>query len=190
MSVTLAAYDDCCPAKDAVGRLARIGFDMRQLSIVGKEACLAEAGLCPIAGLENLMGLFTVPECGPVMVAGALVAWIPEGLPERAEPGGLSTIGAGLYRFRISKTGVLQVEADLRKNRVLAIVHGASRETASAGRILSEAGAARITTYTELDFRRAMQAADPTSEHRRNIAARQIPRDSHTWHSHLRSAPV
>jgi hypothetical protein len=112
-------------AENAVKELQRAGFDMKKLSIVGKDYHTEEH----VVGYYNtgdrmlywgkqgafwggLWGLlfgpafFLVPGIGPLVVAGPLVSTIVGGLEGAVIVGGMSALGAGLYSIGIPKDTV------------------------------------------------------------------------------------
>src|ERR1022692_4431693 len=113
-NAVIAIYETHAQADEALKELQRSGFDMRKLSIVGKDYHTEEH----VVGYYNagdrmkrwgktgafwggLWGLllgsafFAIPGIGPVLVAGPLVAWIVGALEGGVVVGGLGAIGAG-----------------------------------------------------------------------------------------------
>ncbi len=125
-AVITAVYDDHSAAENAVKELQKSGFDMKKLSVVGKDYHTDEQ----VVGYYNagdrmkywgkwgafwggfwglLFGsaFFWVPAIGPVLVAGPLVAAIVAALENALVVGGLSAIGAGLYSIGIPKDSIV-----------------------------------------------------------------------------------
>jgi hypothetical protein len=125
-NAAIAVYGNHSAAEDAVKELQKSGFDMKKLSVVGKDYHTDEH----VVGYYNagdrmkywgkwgafwggfwglLFGaaFFWVPAIGPVLVGGPLVAWIIAGLENAAVVGGLSAIGAGLYSIGIPKDSIV-----------------------------------------------------------------------------------
>src|SRR5450755_1597527 len=111
----IAVYDSHDHAEAALKELQRCGFDMKHLSIIGKDYHTEEN----VVGYYNagdrmkrwgktgafwggMWGLlfgsafFMIPGIGPLLVAGPLVAWIVGALEGAVVVGGLSALGAGL----------------------------------------------------------------------------------------------
>src|SRR5579863_4051372 len=132
-NAVVAVFDSHDQAEAAVRDLQRGGFDMKKLSIVGKDYHSEEH----VAGYYNtgdrmkswgkfgafwggLWGLlvgaafFFVPGIGPVLVAGPAVAWIVGALEGAVVVGGLSTIGAALYSIGIPKDSIVKYEVALK----------------------------------------------------------------------------
>ena len=105
----VAIYDSHTAAEEAVRKLHNVGFDMRKLSIVGKDYHTEE----DVVGYYNtgdriatwgkfgafwggiwgfLFGaaFFWVPGIGPLAIAGPLVSWIVGALEGAVVVGGLS----------------------------------------------------------------------------------------------------
>ncbi|HQZ38049.1 MAG TPA: hypothetical protein PLH72_03325 [Vicinamibacterales bacterium] len=143
----VAIFDTHHLAEDAVKSLQRAGFDMKKLSIVGKDYHSEEQ----VIGYYNsgdrikywgklgafwggMWGLlfgwafFMVPGIGPVLVAGPIVAAIVSALEGAAVVGGVSALGAGLFSIGIPKDSVLQCEMALKADKFLLIAHGTREE--------------------------------------------------------------
>ena len=155
-NAVIAAYDNHSAAEDAVRELQKSGFDMKKLSVVGKDYHTDEQ----VVGYYNagdrmkywgklgafwggfwglLFGaaFFWVPAIGPVLVGGPLVAWIVAGLEDAVVVGGLSAIGAGLYSIGIPKDSIVTYEAAIKAGQYLVVARGTSAEAARAKSILS-----------------------------------------------------
>ena len=155
-------------AEDAVRELQKDGFDMKKLSIVGKDYHTDEH----VVGYYNtgdrmmywgklgafwggfwglLFGsaFFWVPGIGQLLVAGPLVAWIVGALEEAAVVGGLSALGAGLYSIGIPKDSVMQYETEVKNDKLLLVAHGTANEVQRARDILHQTGAEITTVHAE-----------------------------------------
>jgi hypothetical protein len=152
----VAIYKSHTEAEAAIKEMQQGGFDMKQLSIVGRDYHTNEnvvgyynagdrmkywgkAGAFwgGIWGLLFGSAFFFVPGVGPLLVAGPFVGWLLGALEGAAVVGGLSAIGAGLYSLGIPKDSVLQYETALKVGKYVVIAHGTAAETAQARRILS-----------------------------------------------------
>jgi hypothetical protein len=139
-----------------VNELRRAHFDMKKLSIVGKDYHTEEhvvgyynagnrmqywgkwgAFWGGIWGLLFGAAFFSVPGIGPVLVAGPLVASIVAALEGAAVVGGLSAIGAGLYSIGIPKDSILDYEVALKANKFLLVAHGTAEDVARAKDIIA-----------------------------------------------------
>jgi hypothetical protein len=151
----VAIYDTHAQAEEAVKELQRSGFDMKKMSIVGKDYHTDEQ----VVGYYNtgdrmkywgkmgafwggvwgwLFGaaFFAIPGIGPVLVAGPLVAWIVAALEGAIVVGGLSALGAGLYSIGIPKDSVVKYESALKSDKFLLLAHGTADEVARARDIM------------------------------------------------------
>src|SRR6202453_2587957 len=147
----VAIYGTHTQAEDAVKELQRSGYDMKKLSIVGKDYHTDES----VVGYYNagdrmkywgkqgafwggLWGMlfgsafFAIPGIGPVLVAGPLVAWIVGALEGAVVVGGLSAIGAGLYGLGIPKDSVVQYDLALKTDKFLLLVNGSAADIEKA----------------------------------------------------------
>jgi hypothetical protein len=147
-AATFPSHED---AEKSVKALQQAGFDMKKLSIMGKDYHSEEH----VVGYYNagdrmkawgklgafwgglwgvLVGaaFFAVPGLGPIAVAGPLVAAVVGGLEGAVVVGGLSAIGAGLYSVGIPKDSVLQYETALKAGKFLRIAHGSKDEVERA----------------------------------------------------------
>jgi hypothetical protein len=153
---TVAIYTSHSAAEAAVKELQQSGFDMKKLSIVGKDTHTEES----VVGYYNagdrmkrwggvgafwgwiwglLFGsaLFVIPGVGPLLVAGPLVGWIVAALEGAVVVGSLSAIGGGLVSLGIPKDSILQYETALKTDKYVLIAHGSLEEVDRAKDILS-----------------------------------------------------
>ena len=152
----VAVYPSHTAAEAAVKELQKSGFDMKKLSIVGRDYHTDEH----VIGYYNagdrmkywgkmgafwggLWGMlfgsafFLIPGFGPLLVAGPLVAWIVGALEGAVVVGGLSAVGAGLYSLGIPKDSILQYERALKTDKFVLIAHGSLDEVTHAKEILN-----------------------------------------------------
>ena len=154
-NAVVAIYKSHPEAENAVKELQRSGFDMEQLSIVGRD-CHTEEHVVGYyttgdrmrywgkqgafwGGLWALLfgsAFFWIPGLGPLLVAGPLVTLIVGALQSAVVVGGLTAIGAGLYSLGIPKDSVLRYETALKTGKFLLIAHGTPEETAGARRTI------------------------------------------------------
>jgi hypothetical protein len=152
----VAIYSSHADAEAAVKELQRAAFDMKKLSIVGRDHHTDEhvvgyynagdrmkywgkqgAFWGGIWGLFFGSAFFLIPGVGPLLVAGPLVGWIVGGLEGAVVVGGLSAIGAGLYSLDIPKNSILRYETALRTGKFVLIAHGTQEETNRAHDIIN-----------------------------------------------------
>ena len=150
-NAVVAIYKSHAEAEAAIKELQHSGFDMKKLSIVGRDYHTDEN----VVGYYNtgdrmkywgtrgafwggLWGwlfssaAFFIPGFGPILVAGPLVGWIVGALEGAVIVGGVSAIGAGIYSIGIPKNGVLQYETALKTDKFVVIAHGTAEEAAHA----------------------------------------------------------
>jgi uncharacterized membrane protein len=157
----VAVYDSHKEAEDAVKELQKSGFNMKQLSIVGRDYHTEEN----VVGYYNAgdrmkywgkmgafwggiwgalfgAGFFWVPGIGQVLAAGPLVTAIVGALEGAAALGGVEAIGAGLYSIGIPKDSVLQYQTALKAKKFVVVAHGTPEELARAKGIMQPKTAA------------------------------------------------
>ena len=151
----IAIYETHSRAEEAVKELQRSGFDMKKMSIVGKDYHTDEhvvgyynagdrmkywgkqgAFWGGIWGMLFGAAFFAIPGIGPILVAGPLVAWIIGALEGAVVVGGLSALGAGLYSIGIPKDSVVKYESALKSDKFLLLAHGTAEEVAKAKNIM------------------------------------------------------
>ncbi len=166
-NAVIAVYGTHSEAENAVKELQKSGFDMKKLSVVGKDVHTEDH----VVGYYNtgdrmkswgksgafwggLWGLlfgaafFWVPGVGPLLVAGPLAAWIVGALEGAVVVGGLSAFGAGLYSIGIPKDSVLKYETAIKTDKFLLVAHGTAAEAARAREILGTTGPSEINQHT------------------------------------------
>ena len=151
----VAIYNTHTEAESAVNELQRSGFDIKKLSIVGKEYHTEEhvigyyntgermkywgkmgAFWGGIWGLLFGAAFFAIPGVGPVLIAGPLVTWIVGALEGAIVVGGLSAIGAGLYSIGIPKDSALKYETAIKGGKFLLLAHGTADQVTKAKGII------------------------------------------------------
>src|SRR5580704_17845667 len=176
-NIVVAVYDAHAGAEEAVKELQTSGFDMKKLSIVGKNPHAEEhivgfynagdrikswgktgAFWGGIWGLLFGAAFFVIPGIGPILAAGPVVAWIVGALEGAVVVGGVGAIGAGLYSIGLPKDSVLEYEVALKTDRFLLMVHGTADQAAKAREILKGTHPAKLHTYP-------LQHAAPQVQH-------------------------
>jgi uncharacterized membrane protein len=159
--IAVAVYDHHTQAEDAVKALQRAGFDMRQISIIGKDYEKEEH----VVGFLNagdrakvfgkwgafwggLMGILFgsammfVPVVGHVIVLGPLAAMLFGGLQGAVVVGGLSALAGALMAVGIPRDSVLRYETALKANKFMLVVHGDAQAIGRAHDLLKASGLA------------------------------------------------
>ncbi len=162
----VAIFGSHTEAEAAVKEIQKSGFEMKQLSIVGKDYHSEEH----VVGYYNtgdrmrywgklgafwgglwgfLFGsaFFWIPGIGPLVVAGPLVSWIVGALEGATIYGGLNALGAALYSIGIPKDSILNYETALKADKFLVIVHGTATEVERAKSILEQTRPSAISAH-------------------------------------------
>ena len=163
----VAIYETHSQAEEAVKELQRAGFNMKKMSIVGKDYHTDEhvvgyyntgdrmkywgkmgAFWGGIWGMLFGAAFFVIPGLGPILVAGPLVAWIIGALEGAVVVGGLSALGAGLYSIGIPKNSVVKYESALKSDKFLLLAHGTASEVAKARDIMQTTRPVEVNVHT------------------------------------------
>ncbi len=154
-SLAVGAFSNHEDAENAVNELHKSGYDMKKLSVVGKDYHTEEN----VIGYYNTgdriatwgkFGLFwgaiwgflfgsaflLIPGIGPVMVGGPLVSWIIGALETAVITGGLTALGGALASIGIPHDSIIRYESALKAGKFLLIVHGTVSEVEKAKNIL------------------------------------------------------
>ena len=165
----VAVFTEHTQAEAAIKELQKSGFDMKKLSIVGKDYHTEEN----VVGYYNLgdqvknwgkAGAFWgwiwglvfgsaflfIPGLGMVMVGGPIVSWLIGALETAVVVGGLSALGAALVGAGIPKDSVLKYETALKADKFVVIAHGTADEVARAKSILDTNKAETTEVHSEL----------------------------------------
>jgi hypothetical protein len=165
-NAAIAIYDTHALAEAAVKELQRSGFNMKTLSIIGKDYHTEDN----VVGYYNkgdrmmawgkrgafwggLWGMlfgsafFFIPGIGPLVFAGPVVSWIAGALEGAAVVGGLSVLGAALTNVGIPRDSVLKYETAIKADKFLLVVHGTADDAKKAGAILDKATPSATTLH-------------------------------------------
>jgi uncharacterized membrane protein len=164
----VAIFESHNQAEDAIRELQKDGFDMKKLSIVGKDYHTDEHVVGYYNAGDRMMywgklgafwggfwgllfgsAFFWVPGIGPLVVAGPLVSWIVGALEGALVTGGLTALGAGLYSIGIPKNSIMQYETQVKNGKLLLVAHGTPEEVERARDILHQTQAAETTVHAE-----------------------------------------
>jgi hypothetical protein len=162
----LAVYGTRADAEKAIKALQRASFDMRKLSIIGRDYHTEQdvigyynrgdrvrfwgrlgAFWGGLAGLLFGSAFLFIPVVGHVIVLGPLVSWIANGLAGAVVTGGLSAFGAALYGIGIPKDSIVAYETALKADRFLLIAHGTAAEGERAREILATTSPERLDVH-------------------------------------------
>jgi len=165
-NVTVGVFDTHEQAETAIKELQRSHFDMRQLSIIGKDYHTEEH----VVGYYNtgdrvrfwgklgafwggLFGLLfgsaflVIPGVGQVMVFGPLVSWIVGALESALVTGGLSAFSAALLSVGIPNNSIVKYEKAVKANKFLVIVHDTAENVDNARKILHAVNGQEIDVH-------------------------------------------
>jgi uncharacterized membrane protein len=154
-SAVVAIYATHTDADTAIRSLQRAGFDMKKLSIMGRDFHSEEhavgfyntgdrmkfwGGLGAFwGGLWGMMlggALFFIPAIGPFVVMGPLVGWIAGALEGAAVGGGAGVLAAALASAGIPENSIVKYQEELKAGKFVVIAHGAAAEIQYARSLL------------------------------------------------------
>jgi hypothetical protein len=173
--VVVAVFTDHNAAEVAVKKLSADGFNIKNLSVVGKGYHTDEK----VIGFYNvgdrikfwgtrgaywggLWGLFfgglfmTIPVVGHIVVLGYLATVAISAIESAVVVGGLSALGATLYSIGIPRDSVLQYETAIKADGFLVTAHGTTEEMTRAKAILGTLNPSRLDLHTDI------KAVEPT----------------------------
>jgi hypothetical protein len=165
-SSIIAVYSSHTDAEEAVAKLGAASFDIKKISIIGKDYHTEEnvvgyyttgdrmkswGGLGAFwGGIWGLLfgaGFFLIPGVGPILVAGPFLAALVGALESAALVGGLSAITAGLVSLGIPKDSAVKYEAEVKADKFVMVVHGTAEELDRARAILAETSPVSIEKH-------------------------------------------
>ncbi len=162
----IAVFKDHLAAENAVKKLTEAGFEMKNLSVVGKGYHTEEK----VIGFYNtgdrvkfwgsrgafwggMWGLFfgglfmTIPVVGHVVALGYVAALAIAAAENAIVVGGLSALGAALYSIGIPKDSVIKYEAALKADDFMVMAHGSAEEMTRAKAILGTANPSSLDVH-------------------------------------------
>lgn len=167
--LVVAIFKDHEEAEVAIKELQTSGFDMKQLSIVGKDYSTEEH----VVGYYNLgdraanwgktgafwgwiwgllfgSALIFIPGVGPVMFGGPIVRWLIGALETAVAAGGVSAFGGALLAYGLPEDSVLKYETALKANEFIVIAHGTKAQIQRLKIILEANKAESATLHSKL----------------------------------------
>jgi uncharacterized membrane protein len=165
----VAVFADHTAAETAIKKLTAAGFDMKDLSVVGKGYQTEEK----VVGFYNagdrvkfwgtrgafwggFWGLFlggfflTVPVIGHVVILGYFATIMFWAVENAIVVGGLSALGAALYSMGVPKDSVLQYETAIKADGFLVMAHGTAADVARAKAILGTENPSELNVHAGL----------------------------------------
>ena len=155
-NVAVAIYKTHPEAEAAIVELQQSGFDMKKLSIIGRDYHTEEH----VVGFYNtgdqmkswgktgafwgsiwgwLFGsaFFFIPGVGPLLFAGPVIGWVVGALEGAVIVGGLSALGAGLVSMGVPSDTVVKYETALVNDKFVVFAHGTAADVKEAKGIIN-----------------------------------------------------
>jgi len=167
----IAVFDRHEDAERAIRELQRGGFDMKRLSIVGRDYHTEEHAVGfynagdrvkywgkngafwgGIFGILFAPAFFFIPGIGPILTGGIIGSMLMGTLEGAAVGaalvGGTTALGAALSGLGVPKDTVIRYEADLKANKFLLIASGPAADVERARGILVGAAKGQVQVHT------------------------------------------
>ena len=168
MNSVVAVFGSHDQAEDAIMKLQKDGFDMKHLSIVGKDFHTEEHVVGYYNAGDRMMywgkqgafwggfwgllfgsAFFWVRGVGPLLVAGPLVGWIVGALETAVVVGGFSALGGALASIGIPENSVVQYESEVKNGKYLLVADGTFEDVERARDLLKKTKATKTTVHAE-----------------------------------------
>jgi uncharacterized membrane protein len=165
-SRVVAVYPDHASAEEAVRKLVKEGFAMKDVSIVGRDFRVEEepigfvsardfigAGAGTGAWVGGLFGLLigaaflVLPGMGPVVVAGPLSAALLGGLEGALAGAAMGALSGALVSLGVPKNQALKYEAQVKAGKFLVIARGTPEQVARAKALLTSGKDEGVEVY-------------------------------------------
>ncbi len=136
-------------AEAAVKELKQAAFNVKKLSIVGKDYHTDKHVVGYYNTGDDYMKYWgtAIRGIGPVLIAGPLLGWVIGALEETVLTGGVTVIGAALNNLGIPKDRVLNYEMALKSHKFILMVHGTAEEVVRAQSIIRTKRSRSIDTH-------------------------------------------
>ncbi len=167
----VAVFDRHEDAEKAIRALQHDGFDMKKLSIVGRDYHTEEHAVGfyntgdrvrywgkhgafwgSIFGIIFAPAFFFIPGIGPILTGGIfgsmLMGTLEGAAVGAAVVGGTTALAAALSGLGIPKDTVIRYEADLKANKFLLIASGTAADVERARRLLVGAAMGQVEVHT------------------------------------------
>lgn len=165
--IAVAIYESHPQAEGAVHELAKAGFNMKTISILGRDYHSEEhvVGYFNVADRAKFFGklgafwgglagilfgsaLMFVPVVGHIVVLGPLAATLAGGLQGAVVGGGMTALVGALTAVGIPKDSVLRYETALKADKFVVIVHGGSDDIRRAKEVLAASGSSDVQAHS------------------------------------------
>jgi uncharacterized membrane protein len=153
----VAIYNTHQEAEEAVMTLQKKGYDMKNLSIVGKDYHTDEN----VVGFYNMdermkqwglngafwgsiwgvlfgSAFFIIPGVGPLFIAGAFVSALVGALEGAIVVGSFSALGAALVSLGVPEDSIVEYETQVKAGKFMLLAHGHFEDTEKAREILGK----------------------------------------------------
>jgi hypothetical protein len=166
MSSTVAVFDTHDTAEGALNALKDSGFDIKKLSIIGKDYQTEEHAIGVYSAGDRMKvwgkrgafwgslwgwlfgaGLFLIPGVGHILVLGPLVGWIVGALEGAVVGGSFGVLGAALASAGIPDGSVVKYETAIKAGKFVVSAHGTVAEVERARALLVQRGTANVDMY-------------------------------------------
>jgi hypothetical protein len=160
----IAVYERQNDAEAGLLDLQRAGFDLKRVSMLGKECEGGEqmVGQYNTGGRMKYLGgtgefwndlwkmlpgaaCFSVPGIGRVLIAGPMTVWAVSAT-EESDVDELNAVGVGLYSLNIPKSGVRRYESAIKAHKLILIANGSAQELLRLREVL------RVSRPDEMDL--------------------------------------
>lgn len=158
-NLAVATYATHVQAEAAVKELQRLGFDMRKISIVGRDFRLEEhvVGFLNAGDRAQIYGklgafwggllgilfgsaVFLVPVVGHVIALGPLAAMLFSGLEGALVVGGASALVGAMTSLGIPRDSVLRYQNSLQAGEFILVIHADEKDVQRAKALLTASG--------------------------------------------------
>ena len=167
LGAAVAVYATHDEADAAIKSLQKSGFDMKKLSIVGKDFRTMEHAVGyyntgdrvkfwgktgafwgGLVGILFSSAFLVIPVVGHIIVLGPLVSAIIGGLEGAAVGSSTSALFAALVGLGIPKDSVIQYENDVKAGRFLVLAQGTPEEVNRAKGLLAASKPTTVAVHT------------------------------------------
>jgi len=164
----VAVYPSHTAAETSINALQESGFDMKKLSIIGRDHSTDEhvVGYYNVGDQMNVWGktgafwselwdslhgsaFFWIPSLGPLLVAGPLVSWIVRALEGATKVEGLSVIGASLSSQGMPKDSIMRYETALKTGKFVLIAYCSTKNAIIAQEVLNRTAPETLEHHQE-----------------------------------------
>jgi uncharacterized membrane protein len=165
-SAAVAVYATHTEAELAIKSLQKSGFDLKRLSIVGKDFHTEEHAVGyyntgdrvrfwgktgafwgGLAGILFSSAFLLIPVVGHIIVLGPLVSSIIGGLEGATVVGATSALFGALVGMGIPKDSVIQYENEVKAGRFLVVAQGTQDEVKRAKEVLASAKPTSVAVH-------------------------------------------